>query len=716
MLLDVPLYPGQRRALQGRGRELLLAAEPRAGASHLLRAMAVLRAAAAPPPGIKVVLAAPDDRALRETHMEGPSGVWAMLDPEKLPARAVKWLPGGVAWFDNGSTLQLTTWDGAGKRSADLLLLDDADELGVAAFQKLREKALSGPSRDDLARLVVVARRAGEGWVRAHWDGLNGSCGTAQMLARELPEALRGPAVVAQVESFGDWIERAIRIQPVVAFRWYPHIVLMVETAQRVIDCEISRLLVSAPPRYFKSLIWSRFLPAYFLSTRPHEWFSIVSATGKLAEIMSSDARDFYRAAGGQFRTDSKDKSLWRTPLGGGMSARGVGGWFLGAGYNGGVFDDPFPSWSEAMKPSVQEFVEDYFWNTFYGRREVSGTNPAWIVVNHQALAEGDLRGRLIKRERMAEHPPENWWVLNLPAIRRPRREPFPERMTVIPDSTSPRNAPGEATILRADGEALCPELQEQDVASLERLEAGNSFLFAATHQQEPMADAGGGLFKRWSWSFLPHPERLESYRERFPAAFRDLNRELTPLIDALMAEGVIPLLYRESRAWDIAASIRGEGDASASCRGGITVNRQVLWTDAFEEHRKANEVLDLIVETAQRDGPGVDIVLPDEPAGAGKIMVANFSATLENLGFRVFVVSTTGSKYVRASLHAGACFSELTGRPGRCHLLPGPWNQLFTERHHNFDGVTKPLDLVDATSYNFGLLDGSSFLTSGIA
>lgn len=661
--------------------------------------MAILRAASAPPPGIKVVLAAPDDRALRETHMEGPSGAWAMLDAEKLPPGAVKWQPGGVAFFDNGSTLQLTTWDGATKRSADLLLLDDADELGVAAFQKLREKALSGPSRDELARLVLVSRRADQGWVREHWRGLNGSGGTAQMLTRELPEALRGPAVLAKVESFGDWIARAIP-----AFRWYPHVQLMVDTAQRVVDGEIYRLLVSAPPRYFKSLVWSRLLPAYFLTIRPHEWASVVCATGDLAKIMSSDARDLYRATGASFREDSKDKALWRTLRGGGMSARGVGGWILGIGYNLGIVDDPFSSWPEAMKISVQDEVESYFWNTYYGRRELAGARPAALVVNHQRLAEGDLLGRILKRERMGEHPTESWEILNLPAIKRPRREPFPASVNEIPGDN------------RADGEALCPELQEQDVAFLERLEAGNSFLFAATHQQEPMADAGGGLFKRWSWSIITTADRIEAYRERFPAAFRDLNRELSPLIEALTADGVIPLLYRESRAWDIAASVRGEGDASASCRGGITVNRQVLWTDAFEEHRKASEVLDLIVETAQRDGPGVDICLPDEPAGAGKIMVANFTATLENLGFRVFVVSTSGSKYVRASLHAGACFSELTGRPGRCHLLPGPWNTLFQERHHGFDGVTKPLDLVDATSYNFALLDGSSFLTSGIA
>ena len=51
----------------------------------------------------------------------------------------------------------------------------------------------------------------------------------------------------------------------------------------------------------------------------------------------------------------------------------------------------------------------------------------------------------------------------------------------------------------------------------------------------------------------------------------------------------------------------------------------------------------------------------------------------------------------------------------GRCLILPGEWNRLFCDRHHSFDGVTKPLDLVDAASYLFSELDGSSFLTWGI-
>lgn len=510
------------------------------------------------------------------------------------------------------------------------------------------------------------------------------------------------PLADAPRETFDGWIRRTCPgwSAKILAHR---HVGEMVETAQAVVDGEITRLLVSAPPRYYKSLVWARWLPGYYLSRLPAEWVAVVSASATLAEIMSGDAREFFRASGARFRTDSQDKSLWRTTKGGGMWARGVGGWALGVGYNLGIIDDPFASWSEAMKENIQLAVEEYFWKTFFGRREISGDRPAAIVVNHQGLAEGDLRGRILKREMEAKLPSEGWHVLNLPAIKRARREPFPPSVTVIPDS-------------RAEGEPLCPELQGQDIEGLLLLEASDRNLFAATHQQEPLPDQGGGMFERWWWSLACSREQAAEAEATHP--------ELTQRLLALMESGAIPLLHREARAWDIAASVRGEGDASASVRGGVAMRRalqEIIFTDAQEYYYPAHSVLDLIFETACQDGTGVEVILPQEPAGAGKIMIANLKLRLENAGFTVVVVSTSGSKRVRANPHAGAAAplrnaaGEEDGRMGRCLLVPGDWNTLFIERHHKFDGVTKPLDLVDAAAYLFSELDGSSFLTSGI-
>jgi len=674
-----------------------------------------------------VVLAARDEKALREEHKEGEGGIWRML--EALPPGTITWQPGGIGKLANGSTLQLTTWEGAAKRAADVLLIDDADELPLPAFQQLREKALQGPVRSDLPRLIMVSKRPEQGWIREHWRALNGEGVRAELRASDLPEHLRREVALAAPESFGDWISRVLP-----SFRWYPHVTLMVETAQRLIDGEITRLLVSAPPRYMKSLVWARLLPAYHLAMRPDEWVGVVSSSATLAEIMSADARGFYREAGQPFRNDSQDKALWRTPKGGGMWARGVGGWILGVGMDLGIVDDPFATPEEAMKPSVQEFVERYFWDTFMGRKELRevGERPVSIVVNHQALAEGDLRGRILRRELEAKLPSEGWHVLTLAALKRARKEPYPPSVTIIPEVARWDGEEAEPRERRL-GEPLCPQLLDQDVEGLLRLEASNARLFAATHQQEPESDSGGGMFERWWWSFICPRERVEAVA----------SLPLTEQLAVLMASGDIPVLHREARAWDIAASLKGEGDASASVRGGVALRngrREIVFTDAREYFYPGHAVPDLIYETAMQDGPGVDVILPAEPAAAGKILIGSATGSspgllqtrLEAAGFRVVVVPVTGSKRVRATPHAGAAAplrnaeGKEDGRMGRCFLLPAieplpdrtdgwTWNTLFCERHQKFDGVTKPLDVADAASSLFSDLDSTPFLTSGI-
>jgi len=294
--------------------------------------------------------------------------------------------------------------------------------------------------------------------------------------------------------------------------------------------------------------------------------------------------------------------------------------------------------------------------------------------------------------------------------------------VTVLPERAR-WGGPGTEPRERELGEALCPDLQKQTAADLLLLEAKNQHLFAATHQQDPLPEKGGGLFERWWWSWI-------CARAAVVAAAASLKtKELTALVNALLESGAIPMLEREARAWDYAASLRGEGDATASCRGGITARRQIVFTHAREYYYPASAMKGLILETARQDGFGVEVILPQDPAAAGKILAAEWAAALQEEGFRVVIVSTSGSKRVRATGHSGAAAPLRNaegvedGRMGRCFILPDidpsaqdAWNNLFCERHQAFDGVTKPLDLVDAASYLFNELEASSFLGGGVA
>jgi len=672
------LYPGQFAAWCAKGRELLIGAPPRSGASHLLRVIALDRAWSTP--GLHVVIAGPDRAFIRREHLEGEGGWWRMVEPAVASGEA-RHHAGGVTRFANGSAVQLTTWEAVGRLDPGLLLLDDADELGWGGYNLLRERALAvGPvAAGAPPRLVVVAKRPDEGWTRQHWSALNVDEGLrVDLKPEELPEALRGSADVEERKpiSYRDYINR---VHP--GFDWHWHTGLIVETLQRVIDRELLRLLIFAPPRYGKSELVSRKLPAYQLHVRPDEWVGLGASTSSLARYLSKDARSTYREGGGVFREDTQDASLWRTENGGGMWARGVGGTILGLGFNLGIIDDPFSSRLDACRPTEQKRVEDWFWSDFYSRRQL-GVDTA-IVVMHQRLDERDLAGRLLERE-ADEKRAEGWTVLNLPAIKRPRRFAFAPTVRLVDDP-------------REEEEPLCAALQTRE--ELHRLEEADAFLFDAIYQQEPKPSAGGGVFDRLNFLPVGNPDVL--------AALRGDGISLTAIVEQLQKEGVLPPFHREVRAWDIAGSKNADGDSIAGVRGGSTLEpRRIYWLDSIARPIRPGEVKQLILRTARADGLGVEVVLPREPAAAGAIMIEDFEKALQAEGFRVVVVPTTGSKRMRALPHAGATTPLADGTPSRVHVLRGPWIDRFVEQHHAFDGLDGHADdEVDAAAYAYTVL-----------
>jgi phage terminase large subunit-like protein len=688
------LAPDQLAAVQVRGRELLLAAEPRAGASYMLRVLALLHAASEP--GATVVLAVPDHAKVRPTHLEGKGGLWELLAGPRA-AGAVKILPGALVRFANGSSLQVVDWQTAARRGASMLLVDDADELGWASYSALREAVLlQAPAAADASpRLVVAARRPDEGWVREHWHQLRPPAGaTARLRAEALPAELRGQAPpVASKLLLRDFIRR---VRP--AFDWRYASSMMVEVLEAVLTAEITRLLIFAPPRVGKSEIVSRLLPGCKLRRDPHEWFGLGSAGGRLANELSKDARTVFRESGGVFREDSNDATLWRTEAGGGMWARGVGAAILGHGFNLGVVDDPFGSRLLACRVTEQERVLKWFWDDFYSRRQLGGSQRSCVVVMHQRLDEGDLAGRLLQAE-LEGKSPEQWHILNLPAIKRRREFAFPPSCKVIEDP-------------RPDGSLLWPE--GLDEVELRHLEERDVFSFSALYMQEPKPSKGGGVFQRSYFTEFGGEEVLELVRQ-----LRGQGLALNELIAELQRLGKLPAFTNEVRAWDIAATADG-GDSTAGVRGGswsesVVVSpsskraisvRRVCWVDAVDRKVGPGLVQRLIVETAEQDGKSVKVVLPADPGAGAKIAIEAIQRELKARQFQVEVVPISGSKVLRARPHAGAAAPLHEGAPGRVYVLPGDWVDRFVEQHHRFDGLEGHADdLVDAASDAFGQL-----------
>ncbi|MFO0104480.1 MAG: terminase, partial [Cyanobium sp.] len=66
---------------------------------------------------------------------------------------------------------------------------------------------------------------------------------------------------------------------------------LLIELLQAVADGQLSRLIVTCPPRLGKSLLVSKLFPAYFLQRYPHLFAAIASYSAELAYAHSREAR-----------------------------------------------------------------------------------------------------------------------------------------------------------------------------------------------------------------------------------------------------------------------------------------------------------------------------------------------------------------------------------------------------------------------------------------
>ncbi len=274
---------------------------------------------------------------------------------------------------------------------------------------------------------------------------------------------------------------------------------VLIELLQQVADGQLSRLIVTCPPRLGKSLLVSKLFPAYFLQRYPHLFAAIASYSAELAYAHSREARHFYRVTGHLLAQDSAAVGNWLTRQRGGCIAAGVDGPFTGKGYSLGIIDDPYKGPGDAASPALRHKLIDWLRSVWLTRAEPAsvlgpdGTEQpnlsAQVVVltrwDHQ-----DVIGWLLEQE--LGEAPQHWTVLDLPAIAEdPAERPqLPPTCILIPD-------------WRQVGEALCPE--RFPLPELHKIRARlGAYWWAALYQQRP-SPASGSIFLR-QWIRPPFP------------------------------------------------------------------------------------------------------------------------------------------------------------------------------------------------------------------
>jgi len=248
---------------------------------------------------------------------------------------------------------------------------------------------------------------------------------------------------------------------------------------------DITRLMITMPPRHGKSMLASEFFPAWYIGRNPDHYIVTATYAQELADDFGRKVKnqiedESYKAIfpGVSLADDSKSAKRFHIDgnLGGyehsvsqrgAFYAVGVGGPLTGRGAHLLLIDDPVKNREEAESEVIRKKTKEWYTSTAYTRLMPGGR----IVIIQTRWHEDDLAGWL-----ETEHGHEDWTVLNLPAI-------------------------------DDDGIALWPE--QYDVPALNKIKlAIGARDWSALYQQRPSPETGDYFKLEWLKTYDEAPPR----------------------------------------------------------------------------------------------------------------------------------------------------------------------------------------------------------------
>lgn len=186
-------------------------------------------------------------------------------------------------------------------------------------------------------------------------------------------------------------------------------------------DPAVYNFAIHMPPRHGKSFLVSEHLPAYLLTKYPDLSGILASYEATFAESWGGKARDHICDLADEFgimpeggRQASRGSFKMKGHRGE-FRCAGAGGSITGRGGHWLILDDPIANSEEARSEAIMKSHEDWWYSTFYSRRQTwPNKTPARVVAMFTRWTENDLRGRVIDKQ------PEKWCILNIPAIAEP--------------------------------------------------------------------------------------------------------------------------------------------------------------------------------------------------------------------------------------------------------------------------------------------------------
>ena len=363
------------------------------------------------------------------------------------------------------------------------------------------------------------------------------------------------------------------------------HHLLLLDRLEALAHHRMDRLIVLMPPGSAKSTYASVLFPAWFLAGNPGAAVIAASHTSDLASHFGRQVRNIVSE-----HTEPLGIRLATDSRSANRFGTNIGSQYFATGINGPVTGRraDLVIIDDPIKSHVEAdaaAAREHLWRWYQTELLTRLRKGGRIVLVMTRWHQDDLAGRLLATD-------ASWHILRLPAL-----------------------AEANDPMLRMPGAPLWPDWQDELALGRIRASVG-SRVWQSLYQQAPVSDAG-------SMFHLPS----------------------ITILDAS------PVAQRAVRAWDIAASEATDGrdpDWTAGVKLIDTGGGRYVVSDVVRFRAGPHAVAEAIAATAQQDGHGVPIGLPQDPGSAGKLQLAWLQQRLS--GFRVVSGPETGSKVLRAT------------------------------------------------------------------
>lgn len=225
-----------------------------------------------------------------------------------------------------------------------------------------------------------------------------------------------------------DFLKYCVLINP--NFKLPKHVFKIAALLDKFINYEITRLIISLPPRMGKSYMSSILLPTYLLGLDPTEQILSVSYGQGLSEefaegILNILGSETYANIFPQttLKSFAKSKMLWRTDKFGYYKASSRDSSLTGFSGNTIIIDDILKNSNEAKSPTLLKSIEKTFDSTIYSRLTAKPNgNPARMLILMTRWTKADLIGYILKHDKR-----NAWTYLNIPALNEQSEPLWPE-------------------------------------------------------------------------------------------------------------------------------------------------------------------------------------------------------------------------------------------------------------------------------------------------